>query len=139
MSAHEVIYDMLKHAGRDSFWKTADEYCLPAGKGLIRKRGRALWAKMKHADRDPAGIEHFDPEVVPLWLFPATMDIYALTSDISPACRYFQLWVMASYPSMFSSDLYATLPEWMQSYPQSFSEKSLEERLQLGAEAIYCN
>ena len=61
MSAYEVIFDLLKHAGRDSFWKTADEYCLPAGKGLIRKRGRALWAKMKHADRDPAGIERWSP------------------------------------------------------------------------------
>lgn len=128
MSANEVICGLLKHGGKESCWKHLND------QGEHRKFCKGLWAKLKHADWDPTGIESFHAEIVPMVIWVSINDFVALTGKTENLYfNIFHAWALSSYLGRFDQAFLHILPPERQPFAINFAQMPLEERLHLGA------
>ena len=128
-SAHQILYDLARHAGLSSQLKD-----------IVPKRKKRLWINVlnssynffRHADKDNDEAIDFDPATSHFFILDATHLYQALNDKLFYEGAVFRLWFNNTYPEYaIEAATDPLLPNVLQMVGHYFSENDFVDYLQL--------
>lgn len=99
-AALEILRDLNKHRGGSKMLYDLDAV-EPQHREIVLKKFREAQNFFKHADKDPEGVVHFNPEQTVFFIFEAVETYRKLSAENPPLLRVFSLWFRTSWPEVF--------------------------------------
>ncbi len=103
-AAGRILSDLVEHRRPGESWRSKTVESLP---GISVQEGYAILNRtpnfLKHADRDPDGVESFNEEENDDLMFLACLECGEIEIPLSLQMQAFQIWYMAAYPERFGS------------------------------------
>jgi hypothetical protein len=101
-AAFEILEDICLKRGIKSAHKLLLESIRDDKRDEVSQRLASAKNFFKHADKDPDGIEEFNPELTSIYLWDACSIYFALTKEFVPLFKVLELWFYSTDPELLA-------------------------------------